>query len=121
MFGKKHTPEVRKRLSEMMTGHSFNKGIKLKLEHIEKIRARQKLRIGNKNSFYGKKHKPETIKKLRKINLGKTAVNRKVITDGRLIFTSCREAARYFKISEGLVTYRLHSNKYPNWSYINKT
>lgn len=118
MYGRTHTLEVKKKLSEMMKGHSFNKGIKLKPEHVAKISARQKLRTGEKNSFFGKHHSDETKQILRNRFLGVKPTNcRKISADG-LEFQSCADASRYFKISQGLVTHRIKSNKYHNWFYL---
>lgn len=117
MFGKNHSDETKRKISEHHKGHSYNKGCKFSSEHVEKIRIRQRLRIGAKNSFYGKKHSDETKAKLRSKLLGKLPVNlRPIIADG-LEFKSCADAARYFNISQGLVTYRIKSKKYPSWSY----
>lgn len=119
MFGKKHSIETREKISKLHKGHSYNKGIKLSKEHIEKIRQRQKLRTGSKNSFYGKKHSLETIELLRKINTGiYRGETKKVIADG-ICFNSVANCARYFKISNSLVTYRIRSNKYREWLFIN--
>jgi group I intron endonuclease len=117
MFGKKHSDETKSKISECKKGHSYNKGCKLSSEHVEKIRIRQRLRIGAKNSFYGKKHSDSTKAKLRSKLLGKLPINLRPITAGGLEFKSCADAARYFNISQGLVTYRIKSNKYPSWSY----
>ncbi len=118
MFGKTHSPEVRRKLSEMMKGHSFNKGIKLKPDHIAKISARQKLRIGEKNSFYGKHHSKETKEILRKRFLGVKPTNCRKISANGIIFNSCADASRNFNISQGLVTHRLKNIKYKDWFYI---
>lgn len=115
MFGRTHTDEVKKILSEKNKGKSYCKGRKLSKEHIEKIRAFSKQLIGEKNPFFGKKHSEETIAYLRKINLGRESQNKKQISVGENIFNSCAEAAKFFKISPGLVTHRLKSSKYPEW------
>lgn len=117
MYGKKHTPEVRRKISEFLKGHSFNKGCKLSSEHIEKIRARQKLRTGSKNSFYGKKHSDSTKQKLRNYFLGKVPTNIRSVTADGIVFKSCADVSRYYKISQGLVTYRLKNKKWPTWFY----
>ena len=121
MFGKNHSDETKRKISDHNKGHSYNKGCKLSSEHVEKIRIRQRLRTGAKNSFYGKKHSDSTKAKLRSKLLGKLPINLRPITADGLEFKSCADAARYFNISQGLVTYRIKSNKYPSWSYSNVT
>ncbi len=118
MFGRTHSLETRKLLSEKMKGHSYTKGRKLSTEHIEKIRQMARLRTGEKNSFYGKHHSPETIERLRKAGKGKIPANARSLLAGNILFKSCADASRYYKISRGLVTYRIKSLKYPNWLYI---
>lgn len=118
MFGKTHTLETRKLLSEKLKGHSNNRGIRLSPEHVRQISERQKLRTGSLNSFYGKKHSTENLEKFRANKLGVTPTNaRKVMADG-VLFDSCAAVARYFKITQGLVTYRLKSEKYKDWFYV---
>ena len=121
MFGKKHSLATRQLLSEKMKGHSHNKGCKLSSEHIEKIRIRQKLRLGEKNSFFGRHHSEETKNILREKNLGRLPPNVKNISANGMIFTSCADAARHFKITNGLVTHRLKSKNYPTWFCVDKT
>jgi hypothetical protein len=64
-FGKKRTDEQKKRMSEAqkkVIKKPMSKETKLKLSEI---------RCGNKNPFYGKKHKKETIYKISKANKDK--------------------------------------------------
>ena len=70
MYGRTHTDETRKRISENNMGHSYNKGCKLSAAHIEKIRERAKKYIGNKNPFFGRHHTQETLDKIREALIG---------------------------------------------------
>jgi group I intron endonuclease len=115
MYGRTHTPEVKARLSAMHMGHSYNKGIKLSKEHVEKIRVRQRLRTGSKNSFYGKQHSERTKQLLRDHFKGKPGSQVKSLVAGGIHFKSRREAAKHFGISESLVTHRLKKAKYKDW------
>jgi group I intron endonuclease len=117
MFGRQHSVETRKLISLMHKGHSYNKGCKLSEEQIEKIRARQRLRTGSKNSFFNRKHTEETKRKLRENRIGIPPTNTRKVFAGGILFNSCADASRYFKISQGLVTHRVKKDKYKDWFY----
>ncbi len=121
MYGKTHSENTRKILSKANLGHSRNKGIKLSLQHIEKIRARAKLLVGNKNPFYGKKHSKETIEKLRLANTGKTYVDTKKVVANGIEYISVKEAAKANNISTTLAYHRVKNKKYNNWFYLSET
>jgi group I intron endonuclease len=59
MYGKTHSATARTKISEANIGHSRGKGIPKSPEHREKISERAKMRIGEKNSFFGKSHTDE--------------------------------------------------------------
>lgn len=118
MFGRTHTPETRLVLSQKMKGRSYGLGRKLSAEHIEKIKQRQRLRIGHLNSFYGKHHNTKTKEILRQNKLGITPTNARTAMAEGIVFKSCSDISKYFKISPGLVTYRMKNSKYKNWFYI---
>ena len=121
MFGRTHTPEVRLRLSEIAKKRPPpTLGKKLSAEHVDKIRQRQRLRTGSKNSFFGKTHSVETREKLRLINLGRKGTNVKKVSVDGVIYDSCQQAADTFKISLSLLGHRLRSKNYPSWFYVNK-
>lgn len=115
MYGKRHTDEVKQRISKHHQGHSYNKGNKLSPEHVRKISERQKLRIGPKNSFYGKKHSPETVNKLRQSQLGKKPVNSNIIEIDSVQYKSQADAAKALNVCEGTIVFRLRS-KSPRFS-----
>ena len=78
-------------------------------------------RSGDKNPFYGKRHSKETIERIKETkrkNPQPLPSNTKKISAEGVVFESCASAARHFGISNGLVTYRIKSDKY-DWFYIN--
>ncbi len=121
MFGRTHTEESRRLISEKHTGRHYGVGRKLSPEHVKKIRARAKLAIGEKNPFFGKKHSEETKRLLRIKQLGKKPTNSLTVSAEGLIFQSAADAGRHFKLSNSLASYRVRSKHFPNWFVINKT
>lgn len=78
-----------------------------------------KLRVGELNSFYGKKHSDKTKEILRIKSSGRKPVNRRQVKIDDFTFDSCADVSKHFNISQGLVTYRLKNKRlYPNWNYI---
>lgn len=121
-YGKTHTKEVRDKLSELAKG-------------------RYK---GENNPFYGKTHTQESIDKFRKsfeelkksgwVNPQKgvpkspqavennmmAQPNRKEVYAEGKIYPSMSACAKDLNISRTTVKNRVHSNKFPNYYYINK-
>ncbi|EOO0393818.1 hypothetical protein BOZ65_RS24070, partial [Escherichia coli] len=75
-------------------------------------------RSGENNSFFNHKHSDITKSKISEKMKGKKPSNIKKISCDGVIFDCAADAARHFKISSGLVTYRVKSDKW-NWFYIN--
>lgn len=119
MYGKTHTPEARKKMSQASKGHKRNLGIRLSPDHVEKIRQRQKLRLGHLNSFYGKTHSRENIEKARIRMLGAKPANIKRVSAEGVLFETCKDVANHFNISPALVTYRLKKG-YKDWKVVNQ-
>ena len=75
--------------------------------------------VGEGNPFFGKKHTEDTKQKLSECRKnmyeqGKLPANvRKVVAEGK-VFESCAECARFYKVSNGLITYRI---KNVNWDF----
>lgn len=92
MYGKKHTDESKKKMSNP--------------------------KFGQDNGMYGKKHSEETKKKMSEIaKKRKRSPTSKKVVVGDLIFNSASEAALYFNISVGAASYRCRNN-IKNWSWL---
>lgn len=124
MWGRTHTPEVRKKLSDIMKSRIPRKGFKLSDTQKKILSECAKKRIGDKNHFFGKKHTEETKNKLRQHMLNNPIVPsnvRKISIDSE-IYPSLTEAARKLNVSPALIVYRLKNpNKYPTYAYIDLT
>jgi group I intron endonuclease len=122
MFGKTHTEEVRKKLSEIHKGNSYCKGKKASEETKKKISDNAKLKIGDKNPFYGKHHSEETIQKIKEKSKGRLPPNTiKISIDGK-IYISISEAARQLNLVAPTVLWRLKSKnpKFDNYKYVDQ-
>lgn len=71
MFGKTHTEEARKNISEKNKGISKNLGFKHSDEMKNKLSKIGKTRTGDKNPFYGKKLSDDTKKQMSESRKGK--------------------------------------------------
>lgn len=120
MFGRNHTEESRKRMSECKIGVSTSlKGVKWSEERKMASRAFFTHRDyrGDKNPFHGKSHSTETKEKLRKANLGKKPPNQvKVRIDG-VVYESLKEASRNLGVPVPTVFHRVHNTnpKFTEW------
>ena len=83
-----------------------------------KMSERSKLKIGNKNSFYGKHHSEETKELIRQKRLGKKniACSKKILVDG-IIYESVNDCASKLGIKFSTVAYRCRKHIY-GFSYI---
>ena len=124
MFGRTHTDEVKKRLSERSKAMVHRRGYKLSPEQIAGMVARGKTWIGEKNPFYGKRHTEETKRKLSEHfkNNYKLPGNARSVQVGDRVFESTYAAAKALGIDQTLLSYRLNrGNKhYPEYRYVDK-
>lgn len=127
MYGKTHSEEVKRNLSVLNKGNiPVNKGKSLESslgtfkanEIRSKLSNYAKLRTGDKNPFYGKKHTEETKEYLRKVNLGKKPINMKKVLIDNTIFESLTEASRQLKVVPATILYRIRSKNFPNYKYL---
>jgi group I intron endonuclease len=121
MYGKIHTDEVRKKISEINKGRqSHNKGKKLSDKTKQKISEAAKLKTGEKNAFYGKNHSEESIQKIKEKNKGRLPPNTtKISIDGN-IYISMTEASRQLNIPTPTILWRIKSknSKFSNYEYV---
>lgn len=127
-YGNRWNDEQRKRASEQKNDyfktHAHVKKGKTHVEYFGKERAElinkklsehAKKRTGEKNSFYGKKHKPETLKKISDANKGNIPKNRRPFTINGIMYTGLYDAEKKLGISYSVIQYRLNS-KNPKFS-----
>jgi group I intron endonuclease len=121
MYGKTHTDEVKKIISEINKGRqSHNKGKSLTVETKQKMSEAAKLKTGEKNAFYGKHHSEETIQKIKEKSKGRLPPNiMKISIDGN-IYISMSEASRQLNIPKPTILWRIKSqnSKFNNYKYV---
>lgn len=125
MFGKKHTEESRKMMSENKKGQpSWCKGKNLSAETCAKISAFAKTRTGSKNPFYGKTHSEETRQKIREANARRGTAyynpQRKRISVNGIVYKSMSDANKATGIAAATLSWRAHNTKpdYDNIFYL---
>lgn len=78
-------------------------------------------RIGDSNPFFGKSHSEDTKDKIRKLKSGKpnTGAMKPLMAEGQ-VFSSNKEAAKYFNVVAGTITHRCksESEEWREWYYI---
>jgi group I intron endonuclease len=119
MYGKTHTEEARRNLSELHKGNSYCKGKKASEETRLKISENAKLKIGEKNPFFGKQHTAETKKKIGATHKGIIPTNAiKISIDGN-VYISMAEASRQLNIPTPTILWRIKSKnpKFVNYTY----
>lgn len=119
MFGRTHTKESKRLISEAMTGNQFSAGRKWSEKQRESHAKFAKTWTGERNPFFGKTHTIETRKSISEKNKGKKPKNsRRIIVNGK-IYESATECGRQLEISTALVLYRIKkSPKFGSYSYV---
>ncbi|EJQ48276.1 GIY-YIG nuclease [Bacillus wiedmannii] len=130
MYGKTHSKEVKKFLSEINTGP--NNYWYDKPQHMENMRSKITKRFhGRKHtdetkekmsrSRKGKKHTKETCMKISKAqknqyNSGREKQKKPIVIND-IYYESLAEAGRAFNVPANTIKYRVLSNNFPNYQY----
>ena len=118
MYGRTHTEEVRRALSERKLGvPNPGAGTHLTEDGRRRMSEYAKSRTGVRNHFFGKQHSEETRKKLAKKQVGKKPPNRlKVSIDG-VVYDSYHDASMALGKNVTVIRWRALSKnpKYVDW------
>lgn len=115
MFGRTHSDDSRRRMSEANIGNDYAKGSVRSEDQRRVLSAFASTRTGRDNPFYGRTHSEETRKKLSEARKGNVPSNTlSVIIDG-VIYPSLAEAGRQLGIPVPTIHYRIKSNN-PKYS-----
>jgi group I intron endonuclease len=120
MYGKTHTDEVRKKISELKKGNTYCRGKKLKDETKQKLsEIRKNKYTGEDNPFFGKHHTEETKQKIQEKNKGKLPPNIIGITIDNVNYISLADASRQLSIPVPTILWRVKSSnpKFINYKY----
>jgi len=121
MYGKSHTEETRKKISEINKGRqSPNKGTQLSDERKQQLSEIKKGKYqGDKNPFFGKHHTEETIQKIREKNKGRLPPNIVSISIDNICYISLADASRKLSIPVPTILWRIKSKnpKFINYKY----
>ncbi|CAL1777244.1 putative I-TevI-like homing endonuclease GIY-YIG family protein [Acinetobacter phage vB_AbaM_PhT2] len=115
MYGKSHSAETRKKLSEINLGNSYALGHTVSKEGRESLSNFAKERKGQRNPFFGKSHSAETRKKLSDALKGNIPANTlKYSVDGK-VYLGLREAEEQTGIKRSTIRHRCLSSKFPTY------
>ena len=116
MFGRNHTEESRRKMSESSTGkytgeNAWNYGKHLSDETKRKLRekALERDTNGERNPFYGKQHSDETKRLLSERMKGNVPANAQTVIIDGVEYVSATEASRQLGIPLPTVTFRIKS------------
>lgn len=122
MYNKKHTQETKQKMSQNRTkkygkdNHMF--GTTLSKERRFNLSQAAKLRTGDKNPFYGKRHSNKTKEKLHLKNLGNKPPNQIKVIINNVVYDSLSDAAKVFKCTRTTISNRCKSKSFLNYLFV---
>ena len=128
MYGKTHTPEARKIISEKLTGKESYRKDKSFDELFDKETSERlkkglsdyaKTRTGEKNPFFGKTHSEETKQKLSIASTGRVSANRLAVVIEGIEYPSYAHASKTLDIPVVTIRWRVLSKnkKFVNYQF----
>lgn len=116
MYGRHHSEESRKRMSDAHKGNQFAKGSVRTEEQRARLSEIASQRTGDKNPFYGKQHSDETKRKIAESRKGILPSNTKEVIIDEVVYLSASKAAKALGCATATVLNRIKSDKYPTWN-----
>lgn len=120
MYGKRHSDEVKAKISAINKGNQYALGSVRSVEQRKALSDFAKARIGEANPFHGKSHSEET-KKLLSVKLkGQLPPNLRPVSINGVVYPSATEAARQLKVVTATILFRIKSKnpKFSDYFYV---
>lgn len=121
MFGRRHTEESRRKMSERKKGRkAHNKGKRMSGEQRQKLSEIASQRFGSKNPFYGKSHTEEFKAWISERNKGQLPPNQRAVSIDGVVYRSVNEAARQLGVVPATIIFRIKSNnpRFDSYFYV---
>lgn len=118
MYGRKHTEEAKRKMSEANKGNQNAKGAKWSVEQRAKLSQVASERTGDKNPFYGKAHSEETKQLLSKKKKGQLPPNTKKVVIDNKVYVSATAASKDLGVAVATITNRIRSEKFPTYRFL---
>lgn len=119
MYGKTHTTEARKKISETQLGNQHWLGKKHSEESKALLTIHAAMRTGERNPFYGKHHSEETKRKVSEAKKGQLPSNIRAVMIDAKTYKSITEASRDLGVVPATILFRLKSSnpRFENYSF----